>query len=146
MGFLQSPLVEGGPSPSYGGIKLHRRHKWTTGLAAVLIGLGALSACSSQDPDTSSKQGTTDASVINVTIKGDSIDPNGKRIDVGLDQEIKFVIDADEAGELHIHSKPEQEIAYEAGTSTHEVSFDKPGIFAVESHTLEKTVVELEVR
>ncbi|KQY56468.1 MULTISPECIES: hypothetical protein [unclassified Nocardioides] len=125
---------------------MHRRRRLAAGAAAVLISLTAVSACSSEESGDKGGTSTKDASVINVTIKGDTVEPNGKRYDVSLNQKVEFVIDADEAGEIHIHSKPEQEIAYDAGTSTHDVSFDKPGIFAVESHALEKTIVELEVR
>ena len=55
------------------------------------------------------------------------------------------LVDADEAGELHVHSKPEQEIAYPEGTSSNELSFDKPGVFAVESHDLGITLIEFKV-
>lgn len=124
---------------------MHRRHRVAAAMAAVMISLSAVSACSSKS-DESSDSSTKDAEVINVTIKGDTVDPNGKRFDVALNQTVTLKIDADKAGELHVHSKPEQEIAYEAGKSTHELTFDKPGIVAVESHSLEKTLLELEVR
>lgn len=125
---------------------MYRRGKWTAGIAALVISLSAFSACGSDEPDKSSTSGTKDASVIEVTFTGDEVEPNGKRVEVQLNQPVKFEIEADKPGELHIHSKPEQEIAYAEGTSTHEVSFDKTGVFAVESHDLEKAVVELEVR
>ena len=46
-------------------------------------------------------------------------------------------INSDAAGELHVHTTPEQEIAYDAGTSTHEMTFDRPGIVEVETHDLD---------
>ena len=45
-----------------------------------------------------------------------------------------------------MHSTPEQELAYEAGTSTLPLVIDQPGIVEVESHDLELVIVQLEVR
>ena len=50
-------------------------------------------------------------------------------------------------GEIHVHSSPEQELEYDAGTTTLRAEpIDQPGIVDVESHALEKTIVQLEVR
>ena len=62
-------------------------------------------------------------------------------------QPIELKVTADKAGEIHVHSDPEQELAYDKGTSTVEIKpIDQPGIVEVESHVLEKTIVQLEVR
>ena len=45
-----------------------------------------------------------------------------------------------------MHSSPEQELEYDAGTTTLELTIDQPGVVDVESHDLEKTIVQLEVR
>ena len=84
--------------------------------------------------------------VVDITFDGDTVTPNGERIDAEVGKPVTLNIDADAAGELHVHSTPEQEIAYDAGTSTHEVTFDQPGIVDIESHNLEKVVVQVEVR
>ncbi len=84
--------------------------------------------------------------VVEITFDGDSVTPNGERVDAKVGEPVTLEIDADAAGELHIHSTPEQEIAYGAGTSTHEVTFDQPGVVDVESHDLTKIVVQVEVR
>ena len=84
--------------------------------------------------------------MVDVTFKGDSVTPNGERIDAKVGEPITLNIDAETAGELHVHSTPEQEIAYDAGTSTHQVTIDQPGIVDIESHDLEKVVVQVEVR
>jgi hypothetical protein len=55
-------------------------------------------------------------------------------------------IDADVDGELHVHSTPEQEIEFAAGTSTKRLTVEKPGIVAVEDHRLDQVIVQLEVR
>ena len=44
-----------------------------------------------------------------------------------------------------MHSSPEQEIAFKAGTSTKKVTIDRPGIVDVEDHALEQVIVQLEV-
>ena len=50
------------------------------------------------------------------------------------------------AGEFHVHSTPEQEIEYDAGTSEHEITIDRPGVVEVESHEPASVVLQLEVR
>ena len=44
-----------------------------------------------------------------------------------------------------MHSKPEQELEYGEGTTTLPLTIDKPGVVDVESHDLEKVIVQLEV-
>ena len=54
---------------------------------------------------------------------------------------------ADKPGEIHVHSSPEQEFEYKAGTETITVDPIKaPGRVTVESHTLEKTLFILVAR
>lgn len=84
---------------------------------------------------------------ITVTISGDSVTPNGDRVDVQVGQPVELVVKADAAGEIHVHSDPEQQLEYGAGTTTLKpFTIDKPGIVEVESHALEKTIVQLEVK
>ena len=46
-----------------------------------------------------------------------------------------------------MHSSPEQELEYAKGTTTLELDpIERPGVVEVESHTLEKTIVQLEAR
>jgi len=91
--------------------------------------------------------GSADAVTIDVTFDGDSVEPNGERIAVEVGQEVDLVVTADEPGEIHVHSSPEQELEYEGGDTptTFELSFDRPGIVEVESHSLDKQIVSLEV-
>ena len=45
-----------------------------------------------------------------------------------------------------MHSDPEQELEYDAGDSTVTIEgIDTPGTVDVESHTLDKVIVQLEV-
>ncbi len=78
--------------------------------------------------------------------EGDDFTPNGERVELGVDQTLVLTIDADEAGELHVHSTPEQEIEYDAGTSEHELVIDRPGVVEVESHEPDVVLLQLEVR
>ncbi|MGD9961062.1 hypothetical protein [Nocardioides sp.] len=83
---------------------------------------------------------------IEVTFDGDSVTPNGERIEVATGQEIELEVTADEAGEIHVHSSPEQELEYDAGDSTVTFTIDQPGVVDVESHNLDKVIVQLEVK
>jgi hypothetical protein len=53
-------------------------------------------------------------------------------------------IDADTAGEIHVHSTPEQEIEFPKGTSTRTLTISTPGIVDVEDHALEQVILQLE--
>ena len=76
----------------------------------------------------------------------DAFTPSGERVEVPAGEPITLEIEADEAGELHVHSTPEQEIAYDAGSSTHEVTIERPGVVEVESHEPHLVVLQLEAR
>jgi hypothetical protein len=135
-------------------------------LVALTATLGMLvSGCGSDEPSGSEKPkadkstATVDASAkakptkkkpsgttIDITLKGDTVDPNGVQRKVKAGKPITLHIVADKPGELHVHSSPEQQIEYDAGTSDKKFTIDRPGIVEVESHTLEQPVVVLEVR
>ena len=118
-----------------------RRALASLALVASTVGL---TACGGDD---SSSDGTDAATkTINVTISGDSVTPNGDRVEVKVNQPIELVVKADAEGEIHVHSDPEHEFQYSAGTTTLPFTIDKPGLVTVESHTLEKTIVQLEVK
>jgi len=134
----------------------------------VLVLAAALSACggdgdtdppatdqsSSSSPSDSPSDSASDSgssstgggAAVTVTREGDSFTPNGERVELGVDQTLVLTIEADEAGELHVHSTPEQEIAYDAGTSEHEIVIDRPGVVEVESHEPDVILLQLEVR
>lgn len=112
-------------------------------LAAVLA---SITACGDDDTSPGS-DASSRTKVIAVEIEGDSVTPNGDRVEVAVGQEIELKVTADAPGEIHVHSSPEQELEYDEGVTTLELApIDKPGIVEVESHTLEKTIVQLEAR
>ncbi|MCB8958215.1 MAG: hypothetical protein H6529_17270 [Nocardioides sp.] len=113
----------------------------------VLLCAVALAACGGSGSDSGSDSGgTTAPKVIEVTISGESVTPNGERVEVATGQDVELEVTADEAGEIHVHSDPEQELEYDAGTSTVTIKgIDTPGTVDVESHSLDKVIVQLEV-
>ena len=120
-------------------------------LAVLTLTLGATAACgddSSSPSSSGSGSGSSDGpQVIEVTFDGDSVTPNGDRVEAQHGRPIELRITADAPGEIHVHSEPEQELEYDQGTSSVEIApIDAPGIVDVESHTLDKTIVQLEVR
>ncbi|MDZ5660339.1 hypothetical protein SFC79_01070 [Nocardioides sp. S-58] len=119
-------------------------------LAPVVLLLAAgLAACGgdAEPPATTQSPRTEgDSVVVEVTREGDTFTPNGERVDLGTGQTLVLEVTADEAGELHVHSTPEQDIAYEEGTSEHEITVDRPGVVEVESHDPDSIVLQLEVR
>jgi len=118
-------------------------------LTVVAVSLATLmltAACGDEDKPTSDP-GTTEPKVVQVTFDGDSVTPNGDRIEVAVGQDVVLDVTADAAGEIHVHSDPEQEFEYPAGDSEQTIEgIDKPGTIDVESHTLDKVIVQLEVR
>lgn len=83
---------------------------------------------------------------IEIAFEDGEVTPNGERIEVPLGEPIDLVITADVPGELHVHATPEQELAYDAGTTTIPLTIDQPGVVEVESHDPALVVVQLEVR
>lgn len=122
-----------------------RKLRYLTAVVAVLAGVLTLTACGGED--SAASPSTQDTKTIDVKFEGSSVTPNGERVDVGVGQPIEFVVTADAPGEIHVHSDPEQELAYEKGTTILKLKgFQTSGIIEVESHALEKTIVQLEVR
>jgi len=109
-----------------------------------LVGV-ALSGCGTDD-GSEGDRGSDEPVVVQITFENGEVEPNGERIEVEAGQPIDLEVTADEPGELHIHSDPEQEIPYEAGTETIEIQIERPGVVAVESHDLDQVIVQLEVK
>jgi hypothetical protein len=119
----------------------------TTLVTALLLTLLSLTACSNDSGGPGGTGGTSGGkgTTIDITIKGGKVTPHGDRVKAEVGQPITLNIDADTSGEIHVHSSPEQEIAFEKGTSTKKLTIDQPGIVDVEDHALEQVIVQLEV-
>ncbi len=125
--------------------------------AAAVSCLFLAAGCGGSDPGSTSSPGsgaasssgsstTSGATTIDVTFSGGSVTPNGERVEAAVGKPIMLVVTADRPGEIHVHSSPEQELRDHAGTTRLRLSIDQPGVVDVESHALEKTIVQLEVR
>ena len=111
------------------------------GLAALVLSLTAVTAACGSDE----AAGTDEVVTVEITVSGGEITPSGEEVDVATGQEVDLVVTADAPGEIHVHSEPEAEFSYE-GTGepeTFPLSIDRPGRVEVESHTLDKLIVEL---
>lgn len=117
----------------------------TVPLALVLtLGLGA---CGSDDePGGADVSQNADGASLSLRVTPDGVTPNGEVLKVSVGEKVTVEIEADEAGEFHVHSTPEQEVSFEAGTSTHELTFDRPGVVEMESHDPALLVARFEVR
>jgi hypothetical protein len=82
---------------------------------------------------------------IEIEIEGNSIEPNGKRVEVSAGEPIMLEVESDRAAELHVHSSPEQVLEVKKGESTLSLTIERPGIVNVEEHETGKVVLQLEV-
>ncbi len=117
-------------------------------LALVVCFVG-LVGCGDDEPAGNGADNGTDlpTKTIDITIEGDSVTPNGDRVEVKVDQPIELVVKADAEGEIHVHTDPEREFEYGSGTTTlPSFTVDKPGIIEVELHDPAKTIVQLEAK
>jgi hypothetical protein len=138
MGFWQSRPGEARPGPFEKGPSMPRPSVVVA--TALLL---TLAACGGN----SKPAGPLPTKVIDVTVRGDSVTPNGDRVPVAVGQRIELDVTADAPGEIHVHSSPEQEFEYDKGSTTIEVkAIAAPGIVTVESHTLDKVILQLQAK
>lgn len=113
----------------------------------ILLCAAPLAACGGSDTGAGPDGTASGPRVVEVTFEGDSVTPNGDRVEVATGQAVELHVTADAPGEIHVHSDPEQELSYDEGESTLTIEgIDAPGTVDVESHTLDKVIVQLEVR
>jgi hypothetical protein len=111
--------------------------------ATLLVAALSLTACSDDTSGSGSGGGT--GTTVDITIKAGKVTPSGERVKAKVGEPVTLNIDSDVAGEIHVHSTPEQEIEFDKGTSTKKLTIDQPGIVDVEDHALEQVIVQLEV-
>lgn len=112
-------------------------------VATVLTTLLMLTGCGSDEPEVGTEP-TPESGRIELTFEGADA-PTTERVSVEPGEEVELVIKSDEAGELHVHSEPEQVLEYAAGTTTLKLTIDEPGVVDVERHEPEALVLQLEV-
>jgi len=120
-------------------------HKLMVVVVALAAAALTLTSCSGGGSGSSTGSGTGGATTIDVTLKNGTVTPNGKRVKAKVGTPITLKIDADQAGEIHVHSTPEQHIDFPRGTSTRKLTIKQPGIVDVEDHALDKVIVQLQV-
>lgn len=95
---------------------------------------------------TPSASPTAEGRVIEVTLAGGKVTPNGAKLDAKVGEVITFVINSDHDDEIHIHGI-DIEIPVTAGkTVTKAVTLSQAGSFEVESHHPAKVILILNVR
>ncbi len=143
-----------------------RLRRLATVVPAVALMLAPLAGCGGADPDpvaaspsaspsptpspsdqspSAESPSADDAVVVAVTFADGQVSPNGERVRVDVGETVQLDITADQPGELHVHSSPEQEIAYKKGSGSYELTIDRPGLVDVESHDLGVVVIQLQV-
>jgi ribosomal protein L15 len=119
-------------------------------ILVALVATGpALSSCSGNDSGSGGSGGsgnTGKSTTIDITIKGDNVTPHGDRVKAKVNTPITLKIKADKAGQIHVHSTPEQHIDFPKGESTKKLTIKQPGIVDVEDHALDKVIVQLQVQ
>ncbi len=108
--------------------------------ASALLIVLSLQGCT-EDPGQQESTGTPS---VEVRFEDGEASPV-ERVRVEPGEELEVVVKADEPGSLHVHTDPEQELDYTAGTTTLTLTIDEPGVVDVESHELEAVVLQLEV-
>jgi hypothetical protein len=136
-------------------------------LAAATLAALALTGCAGNDdaasrtPSTSATSASPDktpsatrsttppaepeAPSLQITIEGDRVAPNGQRLEVPVGEPVLLRFSSDRAGELHVHSKPEQVVGFPTGTSSEELVVETPGVVEIEDHATGVVVAQLEV-
>ena len=115
-------------------------------LTTLVVAGTTLTSCSDDSGSTQgSGSGSGSGTSIDITIKDGKVTPNGERVKAKVGSPITLKIDADQAGEIHVHSTPEQEIEFAKGSSTKKLTIKQPGIVDVEDHALEQVIVQLQV-
>ncbi len=99
----------------------------------------------STEPSPQPSAEPSDDDAIEVEIEGDEISPNGKRVEVDAGEPVTLEVESDRPGEFHVHSTPEQTIAFGKGETTVEITVDTPGVVDVEEHEAGLVVLQLEV-
>ncbi|HJR37215.1 MAG TPA: hypothetical protein VJ819_02420 [Nocardioidaceae bacterium] len=99
----------------------------------------------STEPSPQPSAEPSDDDGIEVEIEGGEISPNGKRVKVDVGEPVTLEVESDRPGEFHVHSTPEQTIAFGKGETTVEITIDTPGVVDVEEHEAGIVVLQLEV-
>ena len=114
-------------------------------LGSLACSLVLLAGCGGDESAATGGGGSgTSSDPIRITVQDGEITPQGERVEVEPG-EITFEVTADTAGELGVHTEPEQYLEFEEGTTPVSVTIEQPGVYEVESHDPDVVVVQLQV-
>ncbi|HSS68321.1 MAG TPA: hypothetical protein VLK34_07195 [Nocardioidaceae bacterium] len=121
------------------------RARHSLGLAAAATAVLALtSACGGGDGNSRSDKPPV---TIEIVEDGGTITPDdGRPIAVEVGQEVQLNVSSDVDDEIHVHTQPGHEFEVKAGVDgSFSFTVDSPGVYPIESHGLEITIVKLQV-
>ncbi len=131
------------------------------GAATLALGLGGCGEDASQaeagpsttvsgSPATTKPPGSPDRTVagatLDIAVTGENVSPRAQTLSISAGETLTLRITSDRAGELHVHSSPEQTVAFGKGTSDRQVRLDKPGQVDIEEHDSGVLIARLLVR
>ena len=114
------------------------------GLAAAASALAATAGCGGDDSGGADKPPV----IIEIVEDGGQITPDdGHAVSVSVGQEVQLNVSSDVDDEIHVHTQPGHEYEVTAGEDeSYSFTVDSPGVYPIESHGLEVTIVKLQVR
>ncbi len=98
-----------------------------------------------ETPDETTEPSEPDVREIEIAFEGGQA-PAVERVQLAVGEKVVLLVTSDQPGELHVHSDPEQTLAYGTGTTRLPLTIDRPGVVEVERHDPEALVLQLEVR
>ena len=113
-------------------------------VATTAVAVAAASACGGSDSaDGSDKPPVT----IEIVEDGGQVTPDdGHPVEVSVGQEVQLNVSSDVDDEIHVHTQPDHEYEVTAGQDeSYSFTVDSPGVYPIESHGLEITLVKLQV-
>jgi len=123
------------------------------GLAAalVLVGCGhSKTAAEASDiatpiPANMTVVAPAGGAMVQISVTATSVTPTGGTVNVGVGKPVTFVISSTVAGQLPVHSTPQQHIGFPVGRSRVTLSFNVPGTIEVEDHALDRQIIQIQV-
>jgi hypothetical protein len=104
------------------------------------------SPSSSEESEEEGDGSGANAGTVEITVEDGSFDPTGERVEASVGEELVLEISADAPGELHVHSTPEQEVAFGQGTTSASLPIEQPGVIEVEDHESGAVILQIEAR